>query len=55
MAIPKLAARIRELGCENLAQVYTQAKYTKEGLEERSAELPGLLARQGFLPTGATS
>lgn len=49
MSFPKLRARILESGVENLAQVYTELKYTRETNAEISAELLGNLARQRFL------
>ena len=36
-------------GVKNLAQVYTQLKYTKVENEAISAEILATLARQGFL------
>ena len=49
MSFPDLAKEMRESGVKNLAQVYTQLKYTREDNEEISAELLGNLKRQGFL------
>lgn len=49
MGFPELAARMRSSGVQNLAQVYTQLKYTKTENEAISAELLATLARQGFL------
>ncbi len=48
---PELAARMASSGVANLAQVYTQLKYTKVENEAISAELLATLARQGFLPS----
>jgi len=48
MSYPELAARMTNSGVKNLAQVYTQLKYTKAENEAISAELLATLARQGF-------
>jgi len=47
-SFPELAARMAASGVKNLAQVYTQLKYTKAENEAISAELLATLARQGF-------
>jgi nitroreductase len=49
MSFPDLAERIRESGVRNLAEVYTQLKYTREDNERISGELLDQLRRQGFL------
>ena len=49
MSFPDLAKEMRESGVKNLAQVYTQLKYTREDNEEISAELLANLKGQGFL------
>jgi hypothetical protein len=48
MAIPRLAAAIRRSGVTNLAQVYTEVKYTRQENERISLELLAMLRRQGF-------
>ncbi|MBM4118503.1 NADPH-dependent oxidoreductase [bacterium] len=48
-SFPELAARMRDSGVKNLAQIYTQLKYTKAENEAISADLLATLARQGFL------
>jgi len=52
MEYPELAARIRDSGVENLAQVYTTVKYTREHNREVSRALMEALRRQGFLEHG---
>lgn len=52
MGYPELAARIRESGAKNLAQVYTTVKYTREHNREVSRALMEALRRQGFLEHG---
>ncbi len=49
MSFPDLAASIRESGVRNLAQVYTQLKYTLEDNIDLSRELAAALRQQGFL------
>lgn len=49
MSFPELAERIRSSGVKNLAQVYTQLKYTRENNEQISSELIRALEKQGFL------
>jgi nitroreductase len=48
-SFPELAARMRDSGVKNLAQVYTQLKYTKDDNEAISAEILAGLKAQGFL------
>ncbi|MEZ5063992.1 MAG: nitroreductase family protein [bacterium] len=48
-SFPDLAARMRESGVRNLAEVYTTLKYTKEDNEEQSARLLQQLRTAGFL------
>lgn len=50
MKVPFLAERIRSSGARNLAEVYTNVKYTKENNERFSAEISALLQAKGFLP-----
>jgi hypothetical protein len=50
MAFPDLREAILESGVQNLAQVYTQIKYTREDNERLSRDLLEALARQGFGP-----
>ena len=49
MAIPELRKMIEESGVENLAQVYTQVKYTKESHIAYSEQVLGCLRAQGFM------
>ncbi|MFG0251876.1 MAG: nitroreductase family protein [Phycisphaerales bacterium JB038] len=49
MAIPELAEHIHQSGVRNLAQVYTQLKYTLENNTRLSRDLVTALRRQGFL------
>ena len=48
MGFPELAERIRQSGVKNLAQVYTQLKYTLEDNQRFSRNLLSSLQRQGF-------
>ena len=48
MQFPQLAKRMKESGVENLAQVYTQLKYTRQNNERFSHELLDALRKQGF-------
>jgi nitroreductase len=54
MAFPDLAKRIKESGVNNLAQVYTEVKYTRELNERMSRQLLEDLRTQGFLDDAAT-
>jgi len=49
MSFPELAESIRSSGVQNLAQVYTQLKYTRRNNEQISSELAEALMKQGFL------
>jgi len=49
MAFPELKARVEAAGVENLAQIYTQVKYTRESHERFSDQLLQALHLQGFL------
>ena len=49
MSFPRLRALIEESGVENLAQVYTVVKYTRESHEAFSATVLGYLEEQGFM------
>ena len=49
MSFPRLRAMIEESGVENLAQVYTVVKYTRESHEAFSATVLGYLEEQGFM------
>ncbi len=49
MSIPALAQAIETSGVRNLAQVYTQLKYTRENNEAFSDQILRTLHRQGFL------
>lgn len=48
-ADPERAAAVAAAGAENLAQIYTKAKYTRDSHIEFSETVLGYLARQGFL------
>jgi hypothetical protein len=48
MSFPELAEMIRTSGVENLANVYTQLKYTKDDNREISREIQAMLRQQGF-------
>jgi len=48
MSFPELAERMQKSGVQNLAQVYTQLKYTGRNNRECSRELVAALQRQGF-------
>jgi hypothetical protein len=47
-AFPDLAKEILASGVKNLAQVYTQVKYTREGFTEASEALLAAMREQGF-------
>jgi nitroreductase len=49
MSYPELRARIEGSGVENLAQIYTQLKYTRESHQEFSQTVLDYLAEQDFL------
>ncbi len=49
MSFPRLRAMIEESGVQNLAQVYTVVKYTRESHQEFSETVLGYLREQGFL------
>jgi len=51
-SFPQLRDLIRESGVENLAQVYTDVKYPREGNRRISRALMDALARQEFLEHG---
>lgn len=46
---PELRRKIEEGGVENLAQVYTKLKYTRESHDEYSRSVTSRLAESGFL------
>lgn len=48
MSIPELKEMVAKAGCKNLAQVYTQLKYTKESHEFYSEMLRVYLAEQEY-------
>jgi len=48
MSFPKLRKLIEESGVENLAQVYTQVKYTQESHKEFSQNILRCLSQQDF-------
>lgn len=52
MAIPELRARVEAAGVRNLAQVYSQVKYTREDHARYAANVLGYLRTQGFLEPG---
>jgi len=49
MSFPRLRAMIEESGVQNLAQVYTVVKYTRESHQAFSETVFGYLREQGFL------
>lgn len=49
MSIPRLRRLVEEHGVENLAQLYTVVKYTREGHAGYSKTVLDYLERQGFL------
>ena len=49
MSIPRLRALVDEAGVENLAQLYTTVKYTREGHARYTQNVLDYLRRQGFL------
>lgn len=49
MSFPELKQMIEESGVENLAQVYTKLKYTKESHIEFSQTVLNYLKKQGFM------
>lgn len=49
MSIPELRARVEASGVANLAQLYTQVKYTRADHARFSDQLLGYLRQQGFL------
>ncbi len=50
MTYPRLRRRIEESGVENLAQIYTELKYTRASHHEYSQTILDYLAQQDFLP-----
>ena len=48
MAYPELRQRIEAVGAENLAQIYTKAKYTRETHQSYSQTVLNLLREQDF-------
>lgn len=53
MKQPHLKKQVEEGGIENLAQVYTKLKYTKESHEHYSETVISCLKQQGFLTNSA--
>ena len=49
MAMPRLRKLVEEAGVENLAQLYTTVKYTRESHERMSRALLDYLAEQDFM------
>ena len=49
MSFPRLRAMIEGSGVENLAQVYTIIKYTRESHQAFSEAVLGYLQEQGFM------
>ena len=47
----ELAKKIKEMGIQNLAQIYTQVKYTEESHLKYSDDLLSFIGEQGFLKT----
>ncbi len=52
MAHPQLQKSVQEMGLQNLAQIYTQLKYTQESHEAYSRTVIECLKKQGFLSPG---
>ena len=52
MTYPELRARIEGSGVENLAQIYTVLKYTRESHIDFSRTVLDYLAAQGFMENG---
>jgi nitroreductase len=50
MSIPELRERVEASGVANLAQLYTEVKYTRADHARFSRQLLGYLRGQGFLP-----
>ncbi len=50
MSIPRLRSLVLEAGVENLAQIYTVVKYTREGHARYTQSILDYLQEQGFLP-----
>lgn len=53
LASPRLRQQVEAQGIENLAQLYTTAKYTQAFHQEYSRKLLDYLARKGFMNHGA--
>ncbi len=49
MSFPRLRELVEEAGVENLAQIYTVVKYTREGHARYTKNILDYLKRQGFL------
>ena len=49
MANKWLRERVEEYGVENLAQIYTVVKYTRESHQEYARRVLGYLEEQGFM------
>jgi nitroreductase len=52
MTYPRLKKMIEESGVENLAQIYTKLKYTRESHQEYSKRVLKHIKHQGFLEKG---
>lgn len=49
MSIPRLQKLVEEAGVENLAQIYTVVKYTREGQARYTRNVLDYLKKQGFM------
>ena len=52
MSFPRLRRLVEESGVQNLAQVYTAVKYTRESHHEFSQTVLDYLAAQDFMNNG---
>jgi len=55
MSIPQLRQMVEDAGVENLAQLYTTVKYTRESHQDFSQNVLDYLAKQNFLDSQAPS
>ena len=53
MTFPRLRKMVEESGVENLAQIYTAVKYTRESHEAFSQKVLAYLQAQSFMNNGA--
>ncbi|MBI2264776.1 MAG: nitroreductase family protein [Armatimonadetes bacterium] len=52
MSANHLAEKVKALGAQNLAQIYTKVKYPKEYNEMFSKDLLDVISEKGFMPSG---